>query len=195
MYVIREKERRKKGLQACTNPDIFVSHISTNYHWTTSHCSSLGIRCEFICEDHYVTLRIHHYIGAIMTTMASQISSLTVVYSTVYSDANQRKHQSSASLAFHRTKGQLRVKCFHLMTSSCLGYLCRAPNNVARITWSRWLNMQARRNFIANALELRLFHIKPSISNTDQTQWAHPVCAFNLHQYLEYYNVPKKTPH
>ena len=35
-----------------------------------------------------------------MTTMAYQITSLTVVYSTVYSDADQRKHQSSASLAF-----------------------------------------------------------------------------------------------
>ena len=30
-----------------------------------------------------------------MTTMASQITSLTVVYSMVYSDADQRKHQSS----------------------------------------------------------------------------------------------------
>ena len=35
-----------------------------------------------------------------MGTMASQITSLTIVYSTVYSDADQRKHQSSASLAF-----------------------------------------------------------------------------------------------
>ena len=34
-----------------------------------------------------------------MTTMTSQITSLTVVYSTVYLDADQRKHQSSASLA------------------------------------------------------------------------------------------------
>ena len=41
-----------------------------------------------------------HYIDVIMTTMASQITSLKVVYSTVYSDADQRKHQSSASLAF-----------------------------------------------------------------------------------------------
>ena len=31
---------------------------------------------------------------------ASQITSLTIVYSIVYSDADQRKHQSSASLAF-----------------------------------------------------------------------------------------------
>ena len=37
-----------------------------------------------------------------MSTIASQITSLTIVYSTVYSDANQRKHQSSASLAFVR---------------------------------------------------------------------------------------------
>ena len=35
-----------------------------------------------------------------MSTMAFQITSLTIVYSTVYSGANQRKHQSSASLAF-----------------------------------------------------------------------------------------------
>ena len=37
-----------------------------------------------------------------MTMLASQITSLTVVYSIVYSDVNQRKHQSSASLAFVR---------------------------------------------------------------------------------------------
>ena len=35
-----------------------------------------------------------------MGAIASQITSLMIVYSTVYSDANQRKHQSSASLAF-----------------------------------------------------------------------------------------------
>ena len=37
-----------------------------------------------------------------MGTMASQITSLTIVYSTAYSGADQRKHQSSASLAFVR---------------------------------------------------------------------------------------------
>ena len=44
--------------------------------------------------------RNSHYNDAIMGTMASQITSLTSVYSTVYSGANQRKHQSSVSLAF-----------------------------------------------------------------------------------------------
>ena len=37
-----------------------------------------------------------------MSVIASQITSLTIVYSIVYSDADQRKHQSSASLAFVR---------------------------------------------------------------------------------------------
>ena len=37
-----------------------------------------------------------------MSAMASQITSLTIVYSIVYSGADQRKHQSSASLAFVR---------------------------------------------------------------------------------------------
>ena len=35
-----------------------------------------------------------------MTAMASQITSLTIVYSTVYSGTDQGKHQSSASLGF-----------------------------------------------------------------------------------------------
>ena len=69
-----------------------------------------------------------HYDDGIMGAMASQITSLTIVYSTVYSDADEIKHQSSASLAFvrgihwdrwiPRTNGQLRGKCLHLMTSS-----------------------------------------------------------------------------
>ena len=63
-----------------------------------------------------------------MGTIASQITSLTIVYSNVYSDADQRKHQSSASLAFVRgsqrgpvnspLKWPVTRKFFHLMTSS-----------------------------------------------------------------------------
>ena len=41
-----------------------------------------------------------HYNDVIMGAVAYLITSLTIVYSTVYSDADQRKHQSSASLAF-----------------------------------------------------------------------------------------------
>ena len=88
---------------------------------------------SLICKRHFGDLRRHrahydHYDDVIMTILASQITSLTVVYSIVYSGVTQRKHQSSASLTFvreftgdrwiSRTNGQLRGKCFHLMTSS-----------------------------------------------------------------------------
>ena len=43
-----------------------------------------------------------HYSDVIMSKTASQITGVLVVYSTVCSGANQRKHQSSASLAFVR---------------------------------------------------------------------------------------------
>ena len=43
-----------------------------------------------------------HYTDVIMGKMTSQTTSLTIVYSTIYSGADHRKHQSSASLAFVR---------------------------------------------------------------------------------------------
>ena len=48
-----------------------------------------------------------------MGAIASQITSLTIVYSTVDSDADQRKHQSSASLAFMRGIHQGPVNSQH----------------------------------------------------------------------------------
>ena len=44
----------------------------------------------------------YYNITVIMSAMASQITSLTIVYSIVYSGTDQRKHQSTASLAFVR---------------------------------------------------------------------------------------------
>ena len=43
-----------------------------------------------------------HYNDAIMSSIASRITSFTIVDSSVYSVTAQRKHQSSASLAFVR---------------------------------------------------------------------------------------------
>ena len=43
-----------------------------------------------------------HYDDVTMGGMTSQITSLAIVYSTVYSGADQRKHQSPATLAFVR---------------------------------------------------------------------------------------------
>ena len=70
---------------------------------------------------------LFHYGDVIMSTMASQITSVSIIYSTVCSGPDQRKHQSSASLALvrgiHRRPvnsphtGPVTPKMFHLMTS------------------------------------------------------------------------------
>ena len=59
------------------------------------HCLCV---CACVCHDVFCI----HYGDVIMGKMASQITSLTIVYSTVNSGADQRKHESSASLAFVR---------------------------------------------------------------------------------------------
>ena len=56
---------------------------------------------------------VTHYNGVIMSAMASQITRLTIVYSTVYSGADQRKHQSSGSLAFVRGINRWQVNSPH----------------------------------------------------------------------------------
>ena len=43
---------------------------------------------------------LKHYSDVMMYAMASQITSLMSVYSTVYLGTDQRKHESSVSLAF-----------------------------------------------------------------------------------------------
>ena len=118
----------------------FWTHTPQNMHYTVfNFCVwvTISLNCDVISLSEtgpwWLSWGMRNYIlyvDVILTTMASQITSLTVVYWAVYSDADQSKHQSSASLAFvwgihqdrwiPRTKGQLRGKCFHLMTSSCL---------------------------------------------------------------------------
>ena len=67
-----------------------------------------------------------HYNDIIMSAMASQITTLMIVYSTVYSGRDQRKHQSSASLAFVRGIHRWLVNSPHKwpvtqnMLSSCI---------------------------------------------------------------------------
>ena len=83
------------------------------------HCQVL-IKRQWFCLDNS---------DVIISTMASQINSLTIVYSTVFSGADQIKHQLSTSLAFvrgiqrwpvnSRHKWPVTRKCFHLTTSSC----------------------------------------------------------------------------
>ena len=53
--------------------------------------------------DIFVCLNWHtHYSDILMSAVESQITVVSIVYSTVFSGADQRKYQSSASLAFVR---------------------------------------------------------------------------------------------
>ena len=76
----------------------------TNYLFYSNSCQVYCHLC-FIYFDCYSCKGVLyiHYSDVIMGPMASQITSLAIVYSTVYSDADQRKLQSSASLAFARS--------------------------------------------------------------------------------------------
>ena len=62
-------------------------------------CKSYGMRD---IQIHNKLALISQYTDIIIGMMESQITSLTNVYWTVYSGADQRKYQSSASLAFVR---------------------------------------------------------------------------------------------
>ena len=70
---------------------LYLETINNSY----CHCYSKYNHCK-AKQNIYAS----HYDDVIMGAMVSQITSLTIVYSTVYSDADQRKHQSSPSLAF-----------------------------------------------------------------------------------------------
>ena len=74
------------------------SHYLNQYWFTTSKCPLTFIWVQF--NKSHQSLKLAHYGDVIMGAKASQITSLTIVYSAVYSDADQRKYQSSASLAF-----------------------------------------------------------------------------------------------
>ena len=66
---------------------------------------------EWMCED-----CLFHYSDVIMSMMASQITSLMIVNLTFYSGTDQRKHQSSAPLAFVRGIHRWLVNSLHKKT-------------------------------------------------------------------------------
>ena len=69
-------------------PDLIILIGISLFHWYEQLAATYPI---------FVKMIERHSSDAIMVAMASQITSLTIVYSTVDSGADQRKHQSSAS--------------------------------------------------------------------------------------------------
>ena len=82
----------------------FNAHYQPHCHPTTN---SLWLCSSVHCGPPHQSRRIWlsaevHCNDVIMGAIASQITSLTIVFSTVYLDTDRRKHQNSASLAFVR---------------------------------------------------------------------------------------------
>ena len=85
-------------------------NLRTTQHEFTSKCLRIRLLIVTSSSSNFNVIKpllntpifTQHYGDVIMGAIASQITSLTVFYSTVYLDADQRKHQSSASLAFVR---------------------------------------------------------------------------------------------
>ena len=85
-------------------------------------------------NEHVLTCRSWlHYSNFIMIAMASQITGVSIVYSTVFSGADQRKHQSSASLAFVRGLRRWPVKSPHKRPVTRHWPLC------GEFTGDRWI--------------------------------------------------------
>ena len=94
-------------MSVCTYSFHLVDPSLTCYGLVCRHGGSLGPQvspCICSCPGEYsvgaICSRTYLYDDVIMGAIASQIPSLTIVYSTVYSGAYQSKHQSSATLAF-----------------------------------------------------------------------------------------------
>ena len=73
--------------------DILISLMTSNKHYAYFMGCKVGIVLE---------VSLWHYNEVIMSVMEYQITGVSIVYSTLCSGADQRKHQSSASLDFAR---------------------------------------------------------------------------------------------
>ena len=118
---MRTKFRRSAQLMRWTTYlPTCVSHSWTALVWEMRDINSVSTSSwdkedkyheEFMAWEHFpfswifverIYLYMLYYSDVIMRLMASQITGMSIVYSTVCSGEDQRKHQSSASLAFVR---------------------------------------------------------------------------------------------
>ena len=97
-----------------------------------------------------------HYTDVIMSAMVSQNTSIAIVYSTVYSGADQRKHQSSESLTFVQGFHRWLVNSLHkwpvmwkMFTFEdiimCLWSVCMQMHRNLKMLMDRWMDEQMDR--------------------------------------------------
>ena len=130
----------------------------------------------------------NHYTDVIMSAMASQTTSLTIVYSTVYSGADQREHQSSSSLAFvreipvnfpqNRPATQEMFTFDDVIMRRPLAQLWRSPVHLSTLTYlSMWLPMPQCTKHLIVCCDAFYYLLISQIASA----------AFVLFQLLQYY--------
>ena len=138
----------------------FIAHLT--WHMITYPCvaqAHLSIRiaqfqmCNFHphINDWYLEIFLWYYNDVIIGVIASQITSLAIVYSAVYSDADQRKHHSSGSLAFVRRIHRWPVNFPHKWPVTRKMFddvIMNSPNVWCQSQlWLRWWHVKCYRHF------------------------------------------------
>ena len=142
----------RSGYQFTSNIYKYISsnekcHIWSEFQWNLFECTidnTLLMVQSMVPNRRNLCTKYSHYNDVTMSAMASQITNLTIVYSAVYSGADQGKPQSSALLAFlrgiHRWpvnssyKWPVTRKMFLSDDLIMLAIYCRARQNASHRT-------------------------------------------------------------
>ena len=108
------------------------------------HVSSKHLRTQ--------SVNVIHYNDVIMGAIASQITSLMIVYSTVYSDADQRKHISFESLAFVRGIHRWPVNSPHKGPVTRKMFPFDDVSMIPQVGWQTWKVVRLFKNWQKNFL-------------------------------------------
>ena len=94
------------------SPTLICARLYVNWH-NLSHTNGIMSNQGVRKIDTMSTCQVMHYSDVIMSVVVSLIAGDSIVYSTICSGADQRKHQSSTSLAFVREIHRLPMNSPH----------------------------------------------------------------------------------
>ena len=156
-----------------------------------------GLVISWSISSKILTIDLPHYNDIIMSTVVSQINSLTIVYSTVYSGTDQTKHQGSSSLAFvcgihwwtvnSPHKGPVTEKSFHLMMSSCMGWVHSLSyiQYLSLVCYMQYDIVLELNTFDKHIINYNSLHILTITYKAGSVYWVHlSIAVFTFHNYL-----------
>ena len=121
----------------------------------------------------------NHYSDVKMSTMASQITGVSIVYLTISSGADQRKHQSFASLAFVRGIHRWPVNSHHkgLVTQKMFPFddVIMEATLDQLMTWCR----QVTKPFIWNNVDPNLYRHVTSLGQNAFNRYAQIIVCYS----------------